>query len=436
MNNQIHTLLLVFLESVSYIIAFIFLLRIRSSKLRILLYIASTSIIWVTNSFYAFNIKAMFLKSVMIILTNLIISMVFFYASIFARFYVVAFTYTLIVAADALLLAFCSIFISPIEISTNKSFALLLSILPKIFVIIVLLILKTKFFRGKIYEFRSSPPAIFSITLLLVNMYTVIHLSSNPFENAIATFLTTISLLIMNLLFYYFVRLSYQQTKEDYEKVLLKQQLAYQMTHINEISTLYDKQKRFMHDYRNFVATVKQLLIEEKHLEALGLTENLTKDLIFQHYEFYTGHDLIDSILNVKASECKEYNINLKIYSNNLSNIGIKDIDLISLITNLLDNAIDASMQVLSPKEITIKFENSKGSLLISIANPTCKEPVFEHGKLITSKSDKQIHGIGFIIIESILNKYNADYEIFTGNNNFQFVTIINYEQVVGSNML
>ena len=86
---------------------------------------------------------------------------------------------------------------------------------------------------------------------------------------------------------------------------------------------------------------------------------------------------------------------------------------------NLLDNAIDASMQTEDKKlKITIKLD--KGILFLNICN-SCQMIADEKKNFWeTTKEDKANHGIGLKNVRRIVEKYHGDITFFYENNIIQ----------------
>ncbi len=432
MNPILHTNLLVFLESQAYLIIYVSTFERRTFAKWYLSWPITTALMCLSNSYIALTFENSIIKSVLILAVNLAISVIFFRATTFIRFYMVTFVYVLIITADILVVVGYSSITSNIQAEASYSWVEpFLSFLPKIFVISVLLIFRKRFFTVKVSELHNSIPIIFSAGLMLVNVVIAFQLA-NDSHHGITAIMASVGLVIMDMLLYHFLQQMYLQAREEYRNTLLQKQIDYQKSHIDEISALYDKQKQFMHDYRNQVATVKQLLNDKQCEKAARYVSNLSSDLIVQHYEFHTGHDLIDAILNIKSGEAKANGIEFSVNTNNLRDVGIQDIDLVCILSNLLDNAIVASAKCpQANKNIVVKLESKNRSTTIAVTNGIVEPPSISDKIPVSARKDGRNHGIGYLNIRNTLEKYKADYEIFTTETTFQFVTIIKAPQRV-----
>lgn len=161
------------------------------------------------------------------------------------------------------------------------------------------------------------------------------------------------------------------------------------------------------HDLKHQLAQIRSGL-EGAGSEALREMEDA---VLFYESVAKTGNDALDSILTEKSLFCERYRINLTYIADGKSMNCMKPSDLYSLMGNAIDNAIECVMRE-SDAEKRVIFLNvsGKGDMLsIHLENYCGQTPVFENGLPVTSKSDKQNHGIGVKSIRYIAAKYGGN---------------------------
>ena len=100
--------------------------------------------------------------------------------------------------------------------------------------------------------------------------------------------------------------------------------------------------------------------------------------------------------------------------------------DLVTLLGNLLDNALEALKKVdWEQRILTIKIVFSQERLIGRITNTYCGEIHQKDDKILTSKKEKQKHGYGLSNVEKIIKKYNGYMEIDYANWEFRVDFII-----------
>lgn len=127
-------------------------------------------------------------------------------------------------------------------------------------------------------------------------------------------------------------------------------------------------------------------------------------------YTKYTDNEILNILLAQKANECRRKGIVCRIQSKNPSFAFISDIDTVSIFSNMIDNAIEATEQS-EKKEIYIDLYTVNNSYsAINVENYADKEPIILRGMLRTQKKDGERHGFGVKSINNALQKYGSEF--------------------------
>ena len=103
----------------------------------------------------------------------------------------------------------------------------------------------------------------------------------------------------------------------------------------------------------------------------------------------------------------------------------LRSFDLNVLLGNLLDNAIDASMQT-EEKKLNITIKLDKGVLFLHIGNSCQRIADGRSSFWETTKEDNVNHGIGLKNVRRIVEKYHGDLA-FQCENNFMETDVMMY---------
>jgi len=186
-----------------------------------------------------------------------------------------------------------------------------------------------------------------------------------------------------------------------------QQTYAYQ----NQLEVIMESRNRvraLRHDMKNHILAL-QVLVQRKELEETSKYLDSMKNFMTNPEEYVkTGNDAVDSLLNYKIQKANEF---LNVVETKISipeQLRLRSFDLNVLLGNLLDNAIDASMQTEDKKlKITIKLD--KGILFINICNSCQRIADGKSDFFETTKEDKVNHGIGLKNVRRIVKKYHGD---------------------------
>ena len=142
--------------------------------------------------------------------------------------------------------------------------------------------------------------------------------------------------------------------------------------------------------------------------------EEVIEQLDHVKFAVVTGNKILDSMLWHKSSLCRELSVVMEMEWNLPEDVGIEDMDMIGLVGNLLDNAIEACSRV-RYRERLIQVKSKQHANIMSIRVRNTKneyeEPV--KNQFRTIKNDTENHGIGMQIIRSIVDKYDGTIQYY-----------------------
>ena len=126
----------------------------------------------------------------------------------------------------------------------------------------------------------------------------------------------------------------------------------------------------------------------------------------------YTENKFIDSLLNYKIGMAIDKNIQIEtVVDKNIPKIS--DVDLCSVLGNLLDNAIEAcEKDNIENKTIILHMTVRNSCLLICVKNSISESIISSNPNFVTTKQNKEIHGMGLKSIRSIAEKYSGSFKI------------------------
>lgn len=182
----------------------------------------------------------------------------------------------------------------------------------------------------------------------------------------------------------------------------------------------------FRHDMSNQLIILNHLLEEGKDEEARRQLDQLSHFIKGKVIYSTSGNTIIDGLVNYKLQSVASENIKVETEIVVPKQLNIDIADLVTLLGNLLDNALEALKKVDREQRIlTIKIVFSQERLIGRITNTYCGEIHQKDDKILTSKKEKQKHGYGLSNVEKIIKKYNGYMEIDYANWEFRVDFII-----------
>ena len=171
-----------------------------------------------------------------------------------------------------------------------------------------------------------------------------------------------------------------------------------------EVENMYTKMRGWRHDYRHHIQTMKVHAANKEYDEIDRYLTMLDDDLTNVETVIKTGNRMADAVLNSKLSLAAEKEIKVKAEAKIPVSLTVSELDLCILIGNLLDNAMDACMEL--PKEerlIRIYMEMKGNYLYLALTNTAGGK---KKKSFLTTKGEG--HGLGISRIDSIVKKYGG----------------------------
>ena len=223
----------------------------------------------------------------------------------------------------------------------------------------------------------------------------------------------TILILLVNVTtFYLYDSLAANYIKLSEAAVLEKErELYFNQCTMMENST--NELRAFRHDLNNQLIGVTELIENRKYMEAEELIGVLSKKLNTGILFSRTGNIPVDSIINYKLQNAANEQIRVEAEIAVPEEFVMDISDCITILGNLLDNALYAVRQV-EEAERFLKFKVvfDKGRLVVQCVNPYVTKVQHEKGKIVSTKTDRDKHGFGLKNMEAVVEKYNGCIDI------------------------
>ena len=265
---------------------------------------------------------------------------------------------------------------------------------------------------------------LLAMMILYITMYVMILTN---FQSNIIILLSIICvsmIVIAGIVWFMIARIN--KDNEIKTKLLLSEQKAnlYKQNIISSNSQI-ETIKLLKHDMKNNISCIDALIEEENYDEAHNICHSLTNKYTSIGTIVNTENYLLNAVLNVEIEKAKSYGIPVKLSITNDLKMFKNSSDIISLIGNILDNAISyLSKNKVKTNEINFSTGYEGSYSVIKCRNNILDSVLFNNPSLKTDKEDKDNHGKGITIINSIAHKYNGDVIIKERNKEF-IITVI-----------
>ncbi len=278
-----------------------------------------------------------------------------------------------------------------------------------VFNTVAVLLIKNKIIKAE----RDSTQFVFlyiAIQCLILFMFAML-----VFEHKVTSIYILVTVVIVMILSavvaVWIYKAAKAATAARLEAEFMKEQAKIKDRHFRDIKEQYVEYRRLKHDFANHLKVMGTLNNSQKVLEyADEIKEKLEKI----EQQSFCDNLALDALLTLKNKEAERAGINISYEICSFDGVTIPDFDMCTIMSNLLDNAIDACHKT-SEKRIKLHINRKLGRLIVMLKNSSL--PVNED--LNTSKTDRDNHGIGVHQIKAIAEKYDGEYVYKYSNSEF-----------------
>lgn len=266
---------------------------------------------------------------------------------------------------------------------------------------------------GKFQNLNSNSPIphTFSIIAILVPCVSVLFEILLFMQKNVSDLVYALSLICvvsLNFLLIYLYDSISKLFDKKIETEMAKQETKYYHKQAELIQNNSQEIKQLRHDMKNYTIALSELIKNNENEKALKYISLVSGILEPAKIYCNTGILSIDSIVNYKFTRAEEIGISVDSEITIPNNLNLNSNDLVAILGNLLDNAIEASSKA-ENKYIKFRTSYDRGTVLIVLTNSYNGELNFEGKSYKTTKEDnKAIHGIGLKSIKSAVEKYNG----------------------------
>lgn len=208
-----------------------------------------------------------------------------------------------------------------------------------------------------------------------------------------------------------------QLGEEEHKRAILENQMVQMQREIEEIQDIYADMRGLRHDMKSHLESIAAVIrkISGKDKEELdNYIEKMETTVSRLDFVYRTGNPITDVIIHQKRQEAEKQNISFEADFTYPDKQQIDVYDIGIVLNNALENAIEASGRVEGKKSISLRSYMKRNLFFIEVENDFSSEIIFdsETGLPVSSKADKQLHGLGMENIQRCAKKYMGDIDI------------------------
>lgn len=306
----------------------------------------------------------------------------------------------------------------------------LIVILAKLFLFLIIMIMNTMLQHNYTKYISEKDWLIFlimplsSIAIILVFLKNIRFVIGTDLEQFFAWLAS--GLVCMNIVMFYFMQNVGKREYLLHEKALLELETRNQLKLYETISEQVQNQRKLSHEYKNQLTCIQSLCVTEEYEQLREYLKQINGEALHDLDYIDTKNAFANAVLNAKHEEATRKNILVVYKINDLSKLTINSSDLVILLSNLLNNAIEACEKCSKERNVKIKCIFEDDELILSIKN-TYNGKLNKIGENLYTTKEKDIesHGTGLKNVIYIIEKNEGYYAIKHTDNEFWISVVI-----------
>lgn len=244
-------------------------------------------------------------------------------------------------------------------------------------------------------------------------------------QSDISNLIIVIGLVVINASQYYMLNDTLKNHARLRENDRMMMEMESQRKLYESISDNYEKQRNMAHEYKNHLLCIEALAGKKDYDNLKKYVAKLCGKFNGVFYAIDTNNPIINAVVNTKYQEAMDNETLSSFLVDDLYGIRVDDEDMVVILSNLLDNALEACKKC-DERIIRFKALRENGKIIISVENSCNEKATYRDGQIVTTKTDNpEQHGIGIKNVINIVNKYNGEYVIKSDDNKFLFSIVI-----------
>ena len=305
-----------------------------------------------------------------------------------------------------------------------------IEVLANLFLVCILIIIFikiiNKILKNKIYVYASYIILVNSVFIILKILVRFAEMHG-PFQIEqyliIMEVVPQLAIIAITVTIYIVIEMK----KENEERIKEKQaynRLETKNDYYEKVEESQNQIRRLYHDMNNHLYNIQ--MMNKSSEDASDYIVSLQNELKEARKTRLSGNSLFDIIVDEKMNICKNKGIEFDIDADSKNTGFIKNIDMSSILANILDNAIEACDKMTSNKKYIKLTSMWADDMFVIICENSKENEVKKIGdRFITDKLNKSEHGIGIKSVEKSVKNYDGNMMIFCDDSLFKVKIMI-----------
>lgn len=211
--------------------------------------------------------------------------------------------------------------------------------------------------------------------------------------------------------------------RQDAEMQSMALREQYAVDNMEIMRQSQEETRRQWHEMQHHLTLLQEMLSQEQNDRATEYVQSLLDQVAALPSGYYSDNMVVNAIAGYYLNMAKMEGIRVEADIKAEENMPLKDEELCVLLTNLLENAVEASRSMGEGQDrfLSLRISSNQEHVLIVCENSTdAQTTIAPDGTISTSKSDAENHGYGISSMRRIVEKRFGVLEISCADGRFK----------------
>ena len=271
------------------------------------------------------------------------------------------------------------------------------------------------------YVFRPSAsqgriPTAYWLTMLIIAVLSTLCLYAIRVLGGGSLFIdphhyTTVAVIlsaffVVYLLIYYLYHVLVKEYRASAALEAMQAKLEQDLEFYRRSDAMAQEYRSLRHELKNHIALMENLLQAGDYEKLEQYFRDYAGKITPKLAEFHCPNPVVSSVISHQMNTALAAGVTLDVIAAVPDTLGIADDDLCSVLSNMLDNGVEACIRA-GKDLVRATLHTDKGCLFITVANPVSEDVLRENPDLHSTKENPS-HGFGIPIIRRITEKYDG----------------------------
>ena len=201
------------------------------------------------------------------------------------------------------------------------------------------------------------------------------------------------------------IRLVKASAAETARAEQIEAQMKLSDEHFKRLQLQYEQYRKLRHDYYNHVSTIKGIKDEA---ERDAYIDDLTKQIESHRGITFCSNAAVDALLFNEKAQADKVGVKIEFKIADLDSLTISSIDLCTILSNLIDNAIRGASEVDGEDKrfVSVSVFPRAGQLIVNVRNGSL--PPKEDLSTTKKHAKDEEHGLGLTIVREVAERHDG----------------------------